>query len=123
MRTAERLIGIMSFLCRERHTTVPVLAEKFGVSSRTIRRDIFELSFIMPLDTKSGKYEGGVYVIGDYAMERMYMSAKELELFARIKTIAESSLTESENILLDHLIISYTKPSGNKFKSDSSRPC
>jgi len=123
LRTAERLLGIMRFLCRERHTTVSVLAEKFGVSERTVRRDIFELSFVMPIDTKSGKYGGGIYVIGDYAMDRMYMTPEELKLLARLRKIAENRLADSEIKLLDCIIRSYAKPANNSFKPDGRCQC
>lgn len=49
MGTAERRLEIMKYLCRKRHATMSFLAEKFGVSVRTIQRDIFELTFMMPL--------------------------------------------------------------------------
>ena len=120
MRTAERLLGMMEYLCRERYTTVPVLAEKFGVCERTVRRDIFELSFVMPIDTRAGKYEGGVYVVGNYTMDRVYMSADELELLIKVKKIAENKLTEKENSLFDFIIRSYSKPQKNKFKPDGN---
>ena len=43
MGTAERRLEILKYLCRYRRATMPKLAEKFGVSVRTIQRDILEI--------------------------------------------------------------------------------
>ena len=40
MGTAERRLEILNYLCQKRYATMPELAEKFGVSVRTIHRDI-----------------------------------------------------------------------------------
>ena len=115
MRTAERRIEIMKQLCRERHATMTALAEKYNVSVRTIQRDIFELTFLMPIDVKAGKYDGGVYVIGDYSMDRMYMTADELELLTKVNKMVKNKLSASENALFQYIISSYTKPSKQIF--------
>ena len=62
MGTAERRLEIMKLLCKERYMKMIDLAEMFSVSVRTIQRDIEELTFIIPLYAKSGRYDGGVYV-------------------------------------------------------------
>ena len=77
----------------------------------------------MPIDTKSGKYGGGIYVIGDYAMDRMYMTPEELKLLARLRKIAENRLADSEIKLLDCIIRSYAKPANNSFKPDGRCQC
>ena len=110
MGTAERRLAIMKQLCRERYATMVSLAEQYNVSIRTIQRDIFELTFLMPLDIKSGRYEGGVYVIGDYTMDRMYMTEEELNLLIKVKKMVKKDLSEQENRLFDLLIQTYTKP-------------
>ncbi len=110
MGTAERRLAIMKQLCRVRHVTMASLAEQYNVSIRTIQRDIFELTFLMPLDIKSGRYEGGVYVIGDYTMDRMYMTEEELDLLLKVKKMVKEELSEQENRLFDLLIQTYTKP-------------
>lgn len=111
MGTAERRLEIMKYLCRKRHATMSFLAEKFGVSVRTIQRDIFELTFMMPLDTKAGKYGGGVYVVGDYTMDRAYMTPEEISLLIRVKSISESKLSTEENFLFEKIIGNYRRPS------------
>ena len=116
MGTAERRIEIMRLLCRKRHATMPELAETFGVSIRTIQRDILEIELMgVPLEVKTGRYDGGVYIAGDYAMDRMYMRADELSLLHKIKSIGtqggQLALDTEEKAVLDALIRKYTKPS------------
>lgn len=112
MGTAERRIEIMKLLCRQRYITMTNLAKKFCVSVRTIKRDIDELTFLMPIYVKSGRYEGGVYVDKDYTMYRMYMAAEEIDLLMKVKRFAKDKLSKNENELLDYIIKSYSKPKG-----------
>ena len=100
----------MKTLCRKRYETMSNLSEEFGVSIRTIRRDIYELSFLMPLYVKSGRYEGGVYVDKDYTMDRMYMSIDEINLLIKVKRITTGELSEKENDLFNYIIKCYSRP-------------
>ena len=111
MGTAERRLNILKHLCRHRKATMPQLAEKFGVSVRTIQRDILEIetTFHVPLDIRCGKYDGGVFIKGDYTFDRAYMHEDELELLAKVQHLVSGDLSEKENALLSHIIKSYTK--------------
>ena len=111
MGTAERRLEILKYLCRKRHSTVKELSEMFGVSVRTIQRDIFEIEFVfhVPLEIKSGRY-GGIYVIGNYSFDRMYMSQTEIDLLVKIKLMVKSNLDTNENRMLDYIIDTYRKP-------------
>ena len=60
MGTAERRRQMMLLLCRRRHETMRNLASEFGVSERTIRRDVEALSCTEPIYTQPGRYGGGV---------------------------------------------------------------
>lgn len=113
MGTAERRLQIMKQLCRRRHATMSELADEFSVSVRTIQRDIFELTFLMPLYVKPGRHEGGIYVCENYTMDRMYMSAKESELLIKVKSIAEDRLSADERGMLEQIIKTYSKPKYN----------
>ena len=62
MKAAERRQDILEMLCDERHITMDVLAERFGVSRRTIVTDVQELSLSYPIYTVCGKTDGGVYI-------------------------------------------------------------
>lgn len=111
MGTAERRLEILKYLCKARKATMPQLAEIFDVSVRTIQRDIFEIeeTFRVPLDIRCGKYEGGVYVIGDYTFERAYMHEDELSLLSKIQDLVKDQLSDKENALLSQIIKNYTK--------------
>ena len=112
METTERRIEIMRVLCRRRHETISNLAQEFGVSSRTILRDIEMLSVSEPIYTKCGRY-GGVYVTDNYYMSRMYMAEKELSVLHKLSEFADKKaicdLSEEENNLLKLIISQYTR--------------
>lgn len=114
MGTAERRAEIMRILCRRRHETVSNLAEKFGVSTRTIQRDVEVLSITEPIYTQCGRYDGGIYITEDYAMDRMYMTDQELSVLNKVAFFAERksvcNLNKDELVLLNHIISQYTKP-------------
>lgn len=116
MGATERRNEIMRILCRRRCETIVNLAREFGVSQRTILRDIAALSASEPIYTQSGRY-GGVYVLDSYKMDRMYMTKKELSVLRKLAISATKKdvcvLSEEEEKIL-HLIISqYTKPNNN----------
>lgn len=111
MGTAERRLEILKYLCKYRRATMPQLAEMFGVSVRTIQRDILEIeaTFHVPLDVRCGKYDGGVFVIGDYSFDRAYMHDEELTLLSKVQELVKDQLSEKEKVLLAQIIKAYTK--------------
>lgn len=109
MGTAERRIEIMKLLCKRRYETMSNLANEFNVSIRTIQRDIDELTFLMPLYVKSGRYDGGVYVGDDYTMDKMYMTTEEINLLIKVRKMTSDKLSKLENTLLDQIIKAYSK--------------
>ncbi len=128
MGTAERRAELMRILCRRRHETICNLAEEFGVSARTILRDIEVLSVTEPIYTQCGRYGGGVYVTDDYTMSRMYMSDKELSVLHKLVFLAENNLicdlNKEEFDLLKVIISQYTKPNNrkeNKYETKGNR--
>ena len=112
MGTAERRLEILKYLCKKRHATMPELSEQFGVSLRTIQRDIYEIetTFRVPIDVKCGKYDGGVYVIGHYSFDRTYMHSDEIILLRKIQEIVENKISEKESVMLLQIIKNYEKP-------------
>ena len=113
MGTSERRSEIMRILCRRRHDTIPNLAKEFGVSIRTIMRDIEVLSLTEPIYTQCGRVGGGIYVSDDYSMNRMYMTENELSLLHKLSGFADKKdvceLSVEENKLLKSIISQYTK--------------
>ena len=111
MGTAERRLEMLKYLCRVRKSTMPKLAELFGVSVRTIQRDILEIeaTFHVPIDVRCGKYDGGVYITGNYSFDRAYMHEDELSLLVKVQELAKSQLSDKEKSLLSQIIKTYTK--------------
>ena len=115
MGAAERRLEIMKILCRRRHEKMSNLAFEFGVSLRTIQRDINEISTAIPIYIKTGRYEGGVYVMEGYYLERLYMKKSEIALLRKVR----ESLLKYDNCSLDDyemqkfskLIENYSPPS------------
>ena len=111
MGTAERRLEILKHLCRYRRATMPQLAKDFGVSVRTIQRDILEIeaTFHVPLDVRCGKYDGGIYVLNDYTFDRTYMHPDDISLLLKIQDLVKSEISGKENARLTQIIKTYTK--------------
>ncbi len=113
MGTAERRLEILKYLCQKRHATMSELAKEFGVSIRTIHRDIFEIEETIraPIETKRGKCDGGVYLMEGYTIERAYMTVEELSLLLKVQSLVSKRLSIKENEMLAKIIKNYTKGS------------
>ena len=119
MGTAERRNEILKILCRRRHETIHNLASEFGVSERTIRRDIEALSISEPIYTQSGRYNGGVYIMDGDSMDRMYMSDTEIGVLQKLYRMVDkhpTTLTFGEKEVLNTIISLYSKPKIRKEK-------
>ena len=119
MGASERRSEIVRLLCRRRFETVDNLAFEFGVSERTIRRDIEVLSLTVPLYTQSGRYGGGVYIEENYKMDRMYMTVPETQLLKKIlnnQYVSSKLLNKRELALLLSIIANYEVPKTKKQK-------
>lgn len=66
MTPSERREAILKVLCQRRQDKIDNLAFEFGVSVRTIKNDIEELSLAYPIETVRGRYGGGVKVADGY---------------------------------------------------------
>ena len=114
MGITERRAALLTVLCRRRHETIANLATEFGVSARTIRRDIDALSLDMPIYTQTGRYGGGIYVTENFQLDRKYFTKTELALLEKIITCAKRDtpylLTHEEIRVLQRILTNYTKP-------------
>ena len=112
MGTSERRIEIIKYLCRKRHATMEEISKEFGVSVRTVQRDIDYLSGVMmiPIYCQSGKYEGGVYIDDDYRWDNMYMTLEQISLLIKVKEMVANKLSDKENIVLSEMIDLYSMP-------------
>lgn len=118
MGAAERRNEIIKILCRRRHETIGNLAFEFGVSERTIRRDIETLSLTEPIYTQTGRYSGGVYILDNYFMNKRYMSDSELKVLNKLYVFSKDRkkcvLTHDELSILKSIVLNYTKPLNEK---------
>lgn len=110
----ERRAALLKTLCRRRHETIYNLAVEFGVSERTIRRDIEILSLTEPIYTQPGRYGGGVYVTENYYMDRMYLEEPAIALLSKILRHAKLEhpyvLTNEDLRIMQKILADYTKP-------------
>lgn len=111
MGTAERRLEILKYLCKARKATMPQLAEMFGVCVKTIQRDIAEIesTFRVPIQIRSGKYNGGICIIGDYSFDRMYMLDEEILLLSKLYELSKHQLSTDETRLFEMIIKKYSK--------------
>lgn len=110
--TTERRIRLLNALSRRRYDTVANLAVEFGVSERTIRRDIESLSVIEPIYTKTGRYAGGVYMLEGCYTDHKNLNAAQKNVLQRIVTCAQNGieivLSEVEINHLNDIIKSFS---------------
>ena len=84
MRPSERQMAIWELLCRKRQATAQSLAYEFGVSTRTIWRDIEQLTLSYPLETVRGRYGGGVKIADWYHPTRSSLCPEQMQLLKRM---------------------------------------
>ena len=84
MTPSERREEILNVLCKRRQDTVENLAHEFGVSVRTIKYDIEELTLAHPIETVRGRYGGGVRVADGYYIGRKYLKPAQQELLKKL---------------------------------------
>jgi len=110
----ERQFKILIALSQRRHDSISNLAFEFGVSERTIRRDIDTLCHIAPIYTKTGRYPGGVYVVDGYFLNKVYLSPKQEQLLTKIVTDTENgrsvTLNSFETDTLRQILNTFSMP-------------
>lgn len=102
MTPSERREAILNVLCKRRQDTVENLAHEFGVSVRTIKYDIEELTLAHPIETVRGRYGGGVKVADGYYVGRKYLKPSQQELLKKIsEQLSGNDLEVMNSILRD----------------------
>ena len=111
METTIRRLGLLRIICRRRYEKISNLAVEFGVSERTIRRDIDILSISEPIYTQQGKYHGGVYVLSDYNFNRPCFRDEEVQMLNKIRNyiVQQNLLSKDELVLFDRILKEYAK--------------
>lgn len=95
----DRLIGIVTTIQQKGTVTAPYLAEKFGVSRRTINRDIEDICKAgIPLLTKQGAVVGhfrnGPYDLNDVRIDDASLLSRKEEIIAAVQTVNFGALPQ-----------------------------
>lgn len=90
-----------ALMCRRRDTIVN-LATEFGVTERTIRRDIDILSNDYPIYTEQG-HGGGVRVRNGFFTDRRRLTATESDLLRRLAATASTD----EKSVIDGILATF----------------
>jgi predicted DNA-binding transcriptional regulator YafY len=96
----DRLFGITTILINKGSVTAQELADRFGVSTRTIYRDIDILSSTsVPVYTNKG-HGGGIHLLENYTLSKALISDRESEnLLLAINTLQATQYPELDSIL------------------------
>ena len=84
MKALERRQALIEQLCERRYEKILNLAFEFGVSWRTICRDIQELSLSYPIYTDCSRGKAGVYIEEGYYLGKQYLREDEEELIQKL---------------------------------------
>ena len=118
MDVAERRYLVLRTLCDRRYETIANLAEEFGVSVRTLRRDIEVLSMREPIYTVRGRYGGGVYVLDGYYVNKGYFDNSQKNIILKVLKSAENIhkdiLKEQDIFMLRNMLKEFSKPCVNE---------
>ena len=93
--TTDRRQMILEYLLEHRKTTRKELSNRFGVSLRTIKRDIIVLSYSQPIDTQQGG-AGGIFIADGYRLGMKYLSQEQLSL---LEILSQNLCEEDFNIM------------------------
>ena len=83
MTARERRNAILEILCMRRVEKINNLAFQFGVTEKTIRRDILTLSLEYPIYTGQGN-RGGIYVDKNFRLGKVFLKNEQQELLERL---------------------------------------
>ena len=90
MDASERRREIMQLLSDRRHVKIEDLARRFGVSARTISRDLVRISQVMPIYDRPGR-SGGIYVSGNFRLTQVQLRREEADALRRLLALGEAA--------------------------------
>jgi len=95
-----RLFEIIYLLLNKKSTTAKELAEYFGVSQRTIYRDVDTLSLAgIPVYTEKGK-GGGISLLPDFVLNKSILSEQEQnEILSALQGLSSVKTAETDQVL------------------------
>ena len=89
MTASERRQEIISLLVSRRHVTSEDLACMFGVSERTIRADITELTRMYPIEPVYGRHGGGFRLANWYHPDRRVLAQEQIQAIRKAAQFLE----------------------------------
>jgi len=115
-----RLFEIIYLLLNKERVTAKELAERFGVSSRTIYRDIDAIGLAgIPVFTEKGK-GGGISLLPDFVLSKSVFSEQEQnEILSMLHGLAQIQTSDSAQ-LLQKLSAIFNKTAANWLEVDFS---
>ena len=118
MTQEERRAEIIKILYWRKFDKISNLAFEFGVSERTIQRDISKLSSRFPIYTQAGRYGGGVYLNDIYTDVPIYISETDLIILYKILDFIDNNtcviLENDEIAIFRRIVINFEKAYKNK---------
>lgn len=115
-----RLFQIINILLDKKRVTAAELAEEFDVSTRTVYRDIDDLSMAgIPVYTTQGR-SGGISLLNNYVLDKSLLSATEQEqILMALKNVSVVS-PDFDSLLLKMSAL-FQKKDGDWMEVDLSR--
>jgi len=97
---ASRLFEIIYLLLNKDRVTAKELAERFGVSTRTIYRDVDAISLAgIPVYTEKGK-GGGISLLPDFVLNKSILSDQEQsEILASLQGLTQIHSVDADHVL------------------------
>lgn len=91
----DRILQIIIYLVNHDSVSANYLAERFGVSVRTIQRDIVSISEIgIPIYSSGGKY-GGYSILNTYKLKNMDIRNDEQQMIIKALKSLSTSYTDA----------------------------
>lgn len=116
-----RLFQMVYYLLRKGHATAPELAERLGVSVRTVYRDLDALSGAgIPVYAEPGR-KGGIFLLEGFVLDRAVLSEKERqEILSALQGLAAVGNADN-GATLEKLSAIFRLSSENWYEVDFSR--
>lgn len=103
--TADRRMEILDVLIQRRFVKIDELANEFGVSRRTVIRDVQVLSCSHPILTETGP-AGGVKIAEGYRLGMRYLNDEQKSLLEKLS----ETLTGNELATMQSILKTFSKP-------------
>ena len=102
--TTDRRQMILEYLLDNKRTTRMELANRFGVSLRTVERDVIVLSCSYPIETQQGG-GGGIFIAEGYRLGMKYLTEEQVLLLEKIS----KGLTGEDLVIMKSILKTFKK--------------